>query len=202
MGILVVALAECLVVGWAWKGKLLVKMREHANERSDWRLYRWWDLVVRYVAPSFLCLLIIWSVADFVYEKRFLELAGSGVFIMIPVVFFLTVSRRETRSKTSTSDDEGLALRLLLWVPLGSVLLGITAGALRILFQKRVESAPAAETGPGVFAAGTLGPVAYAILAVTLVVISSGLVWCFWKAMQAASSEDPQMKGEGETYAT
>ena len=58
-GIALLGLLECAVVGWAYRIK---RLREHANERSDWRLGCWWDLVIRYVAPIVLSALFSWSV--------------------------------------------------------------------------------------------------------------------------------------------
>jgi len=58
-GIVLLGLLECAVVGWAYRIK---RLREHANERSDWRLGCWWDIIIRYVAPVFLSALFSWSV--------------------------------------------------------------------------------------------------------------------------------------------
>ena len=194
MGILVVALAECLVVGWAWKGRFVVEMREHANERSDWKLYRWWDITVKYVAPAFLAVLIVWSVADFVYDKNLLMLIGSGVFMLIPVLFLsFYVGRDELTGKES--QDDGGALKLLLGVPIASVLLGVVIGVVRLILAKEEPTAAAAE-GPGEFVARELGATAYIILTVTLTVVFGGLIWCFWKALQAAGRRDPDMESE------
>ncbi len=68
-GILILALAECLVVGWAWRGKFLRKMRDHANERSDWTLHGWWEVTIKYVAPTFLMVLIVWSVSEMIHGE-------------------------------------------------------------------------------------------------------------------------------------
>ncbi|MCK5850829.1 MAG: sodium-dependent transporter [Kiritimatiellae bacterium] len=68
-GILIVALAECLVIGWAWRGDFVKTMRQHANERSDWKLYAWWDVIVRFVAPALLSVLIVWSISGMVHDE-------------------------------------------------------------------------------------------------------------------------------------
>ena len=195
MGILVVALAECLVVGWAWKGRFVVEMREHANERSDWKLYRWWDITAKYVAPAFLAVLIVWSVADFVYGKNFLMLIGSGVFMLIPVAFLAVHAGKGELAEKENRDDGG-ALKLLLGVPIASVLLGVVIGVVRLMFasEEAAAAAPAAEAGQ--FVARELGATAYIILAVTLAVVFGGLIWCFWKALQAAGRRDPDMESE------
>ena len=68
-GILIVALAECLVVGWAWRGDFVKTMRQHANERSDWNLYVWWDVIVKFVAPALLSVLIVWSISGMIHAE-------------------------------------------------------------------------------------------------------------------------------------
>ncbi|MFC1453429.1 sodium-dependent transporter, partial [Verrucomicrobiota bacterium] len=186
MGILVVALAECLVIGWAWRGKFLHKMREHANERSDWKLYGWWDVTVKYIAPAFLAVLIAWSVADFVVSRKWLLLAGSAVFALIPVGLALGIrARPDDEDGSSEERDDGLAAWLLLLVPLCSALAGAAIGGVRLL---GVGGAPADEPAAEVagFVARDLGVTAYVVLSVALVVIFGGLVWCFWRALQAA----------------
>jgi len=60
-GIALLGLLECVVIGWAYR---LKRLREHANERSDWRLGWWWDVVIRYVAPLLLSALFTWSVLE------------------------------------------------------------------------------------------------------------------------------------------
>jgi len=193
MGILVVALAECLVVGWAWKGRFVVEMREHANERSDWQLGRWWDITVKYVAPAFLIILIVWSVADFVYEKNMLMLMGSGLFMLIPVIFLVWCKPKDEEDEAHR--DDGDTLKLLLGVPLASVLLGVAVGAVRLVMDSGKAAAEAAEQG-GEFVARELGATAYIILASALAVVFGGLIWCFWKALQAAGRRDPDMESE------
>jgi len=125
-GILSVALAECLVVGYAWKGEFLIKMREHANERSDWNIGIWWDIIIRYIAPAFLLSLICWSISDFVADKIWLSpeflksvgdptvregfvwdtkivtLCGYIFFMSIPVLFFII---RRTKPEEKHSED-------------------------------------------------------------------------------------------------
>lgn len=127
-GILSVALAECLVVGYAWKGEFLIKIREHANERSDWNIGIWWDIIIRYIAPAFLLSLICWSISDFIADKiwlppeflknvgystvregyawnsKIITLCGYIFFISIPVLFFLI--RRTKPEKIYSKDHD------------------------------------------------------------------------------------------------
>ncbi|MFC1461565.1 hypothetical protein ACFLQR_03485, partial [Verrucomicrobiota bacterium] len=185
MGILVVALAECIVVGWAWKGRFVVKMREHANERSDWKLYAWWDVIVKYVAPGFLVALIVWSIADFVYAKKWLVLVGSGVFILIPVAAGLLVSRHKRAGAPAedNEEDDVLAWRLLVGAPAVAIVLGSVIGGARLILAGPASEPEAIKT-VAEFVPMELGITAYVILAIVLVVIFGGLAWCCWKAMQ------------------
>ena len=76
-GIALLGLLECVVVGWAYR---LKRLREHANERSDWRIGWWWDVVIRYVAPLLLSALAAWSLLDQAWSKGGLLYDQNGVF--------------------------------------------------------------------------------------------------------------------------
>ncbi len=197
LGILVVALAECLVVGWACKGSFVVRMREHANQRSDWKIGRWWDITIKYVAPAFLIVLIAWSVAEFVAARKWPQLIGSAVFILIPVAFYLIVSSRpqdpDTSTETIGTPDTGTAAWLLFAVPALSVLVGVVIGGVQLLRGRTEEVLPVLEEATTHFVARELGATAYAMLAIVLVVVGGGLIWCFSKAIQAAGQRDTEI---------
>ena len=239
-GILIVALAECVIVGWAWKGDFVKEMRKHANERSDWKLYGWWDVLVKYVAPAFLSVLIVWSVCEevvtqvdaykaantaesLVYQQlaaRMDDIAevakvfegelididlsmaslkaagasgtwsppahtiwGSIIFLLIPLVAWFFSRGRKLK------EDEGKSH-------------GARAG---MLFSAATMALSAAIIIPGYAlgwfsgkiptsqADGELSGTAYIVLTVALVIIFGGLLWCFWKALQAAGRRDPEV---------
>jgi len=60
-GIVLLGLLEALVIGWAYR---IARLREHANERSDWKLGGWWDWIIRYLVPISLGALLAWSIMD------------------------------------------------------------------------------------------------------------------------------------------
>ena len=60
-GIALLGLLECAVVGWGYR---ISRLREHANERSDWKLGPWWDWIIRYVGPVVLSVLFTWSLLE------------------------------------------------------------------------------------------------------------------------------------------
>ncbi len=60
-GIAFLGLLECIVLGWLWKIDIL---RRHANSRSDWKLGKWWDYLIRLFIPLVLGTLFFWQLFD------------------------------------------------------------------------------------------------------------------------------------------
>ena len=60
-GIAFIGLIECIALGWFSR---LDVLRNHANERSDWQLGRWWNLLIRVMIPVVLGTLFFWSLYD------------------------------------------------------------------------------------------------------------------------------------------
>ena len=60
-GILLVGLVEFLVVGWLYDTRIL---RRHANARSDWEIGLWWEWLIKFIIPSILGALFVWSFYD------------------------------------------------------------------------------------------------------------------------------------------
>ncbi|MCK5565067.1 MAG: sodium-dependent transporter [Planctomycetes bacterium] len=72
-GIAFLGLLECVVLGWMYRVDTL---RHHANERSDWRLGRWWNFSIRIFIPVVLGTLFLWSLFD--------DVTSVGGFIRTP----------------------------------------------------------------------------------------------------------------------
>ncbi len=90
-GIALLGLLECVVVGWAYR---LARLREHANERSDWKIGPWWDLLIRYFAPVILSTLFVWSLLEkFSTTSGFLhtEAGDLNVPILVGLIVAITV---------------------------------------------------------------------------------------------------------------
>jgi len=66
-GITLTALLECFILGWLFR---LRRLRNHANERSDWRLGAWWDWCIRLVIPIVLAALFAWSLLDSLSDPK------------------------------------------------------------------------------------------------------------------------------------
>jgi len=72
-GIALLGLLECVVVGWSYR---IGRLREHANERSDWKLGLWWDWIIRFLAPIVLSMLFVWSLLE--------KFSATGGFLHTP----------------------------------------------------------------------------------------------------------------------
>ena len=104
-GIAFMGLLECVVLGWLYR---VATLREHANERSDWQLGRWWDCLIRIVIPVVLGALVVWSLFDDLSKKGgFLHgpdgawiwpnAVGLGVVALVPVLSLLIAMKRGVR---------------------------------------------------------------------------------------------------------
>ncbi len=57
-GLVVVGIAECILVGWFFKLKIL---RNHINKISSVKLGPWWDFLIKYFVPLVLGMILIWD---------------------------------------------------------------------------------------------------------------------------------------------
>ena len=99
-GIAFMGLLECAVLGWLFRISLL---RKHANERSDWNLGPWWDLMIRIVIPVSLATFVTWNlVGDWGSQGGFIRtpegewithnLIGMAIVIAAPLLaLFLSI---------------------------------------------------------------------------------------------------------------
>jgi NSS family neurotransmitter:Na+ symporter len=201
-GILIIALAEALVVGWAWRGTFVKKIREHANERSDWKLYGWWEVTVKWVAPAFLAVLFVWSLSSLIHGEvdAYREAANAGtdyslpwpligssiVFIAVPLVCLIIARMHRKPEEKQTDPVKAKGVRAGLAYVLAVMAVG---GVVIEWLQYKGWLEPSTEP---YIADGALNGTAYVFLAVGFVVIFGGLAWCFWRAMIAAGGGDTE----------
>lgn len=82
LGIIFIGLIECLVLGWVFD---INKLRQHANQNSDWQLGVWWEWSIKLVAPLTLGVLLIWNIySDLTSKEGFIidqqgNLIGSNI---------------------------------------------------------------------------------------------------------------------------
>jgi len=111
-GIAFLGLLECIVLGWLWR---VDRLRRHANERSDWKLGRWWDYLIRIGIPIVLGTLFCWSLFDdCTREGGFLRnpegdwiltnCVGLSVMVLVPIAA-VVVSFIRGRSDMERQDE-------------------------------------------------------------------------------------------------
>jgi len=59
IGILFLGLVQCLILGWSFGAE---KLRDHANETSDWQLPYFWIIGIRFIIPFILVILVSWNI--------------------------------------------------------------------------------------------------------------------------------------------
>ena len=93
-GIAFLGLMEALVLGWLWRLSIL---RRHANSRSDWKLGKWWDYIIRLFIPIVLGTLFFWQLFEDINNKEgFIRspdgkwiasnCVGVGILIVAPLI--------------------------------------------------------------------------------------------------------------------
>jgi len=108
-----------MVLGWLWK---IDRLRRHANDRSDWRLGKWWDYLIRICIPIILCALFMWSLfGDFTKEGGFLRdpagkwiltnCVGMSIMILVPLVG-VVISFAKGRSRGAWQDEPSTSLQI------------------------------------------------------------------------------------------
>ena len=117
-GIAWLGLLECLVLGWLWR---IDRLRRHANERSDWKLGKWWNYLIRICIPIVLSSLFIWSLFD--------DLTQEGGFLRDPSGHWIL------------TDCVGLSVMIL--VPIVAVLISFARGRSRGAWQNESDASPA-----------------------------------------------------------
>ena len=267
-GIAFIGLIECVALGWFSRLDIL---RQHANERSDWQLGRWWNLLIRVLIPVVLGTLFFWSLYDNIQQYKageFLRNADGTIRIndcvgmgIMAAACILAVTMSLIRSphdkaekqaaqqeKPKTSSGSAIAIAgfvlsiiallvfafaatsgqnpILLYVSIGLAavslilchlllerfdsgdtrpsrfarlggILSITSISLCVLLiLTELSKKVAGAQKPAVEHADHLSGTSYTILGIVFVLIVFGLGWCFWKAIAAASKNEPEQQPE------
>lgn len=113
-GIAFLGLLECVALSWFYRVETL---RNHANERSDWKLGSWWNFAIRVLIPIILGTLFIWSLLDDFDPQKggFLRTqAGSwilpncvGISVMI-IVPIMAIALSLVKSPIPSADGHGV----------------------------------------------------------------------------------------------
>jgi len=157
-GIAFIGLIECIAVGWLSR---LDKLRRHANERSDWNLGQWWNLLVRVFIPIVLGTLFFWSLYDNLTQLKagtFLKDAqgkwilgdcvGIGVMVVacvLAITMSLVKDRQSQKPKQMIRPENtglvrsGRALSIVAFILTCLALLGLVVIYTAMLSNSQVE---------------------------------------------------------------
>jgi NSS family neurotransmitter:Na+ symporter len=117
-GIAFMGLLECIVLGWLWR---IGTLRRHANSRSDWKLGRWYDYLIRMVIPVVLGALFFWQLFDDISGGNFLRTpegdwilpncVGLTIVALVPLIaIILSLMKGRKDIKDPERPDENLTV--------------------------------------------------------------------------------------------
>jgi len=194
-GIAFMGLLECVVLGWLWRIRTL---RRHASSRSDWKVGKWWDYLIRLVIPVALGTLFFWQLfEDNPLKREFWMTAdgqwiltncvGMGVIALVPVAaIILSLAKGRRDVKDPERPEQGLvASWLARWAGIMAAM--DTSAAIAIILIGLADGAAIEQTTPPI--RDELSGVSYVILAVVFLIIVGGLGWCFYRALAAAGRD-------------
>jgi NSS family neurotransmitter:Na+ symporter len=147
-GIAFLGLLECAVLGWLWRIDLL---RRHANERSDWKLGKWWNYLIRICIPVVLGSLFLWSLFDDLTQQGgFLRgptggwnlpnCVGLSVMVSVPILaVLLSLVKGRSRDERQSKLEASLQVKARLGGAIALVLAVASAVPAVILFKLALQ---------------------------------------------------------------
>ncbi|MHC4716783.1 MAG: hypothetical protein ACYS5V_07430, partial [Planctomycetota bacterium] len=116
-GVLAIGLLECIALGWIFD---LKRLREHANERSDWKIGRWWEWNIKLVVPVILVAIIGWTLYSdltgtggegdkymFVKDGKavWTNILAAAIILLLPVIGVLLAFVGRSRLKAAVEGE-------------------------------------------------------------------------------------------------
>ncbi|MBN2461521.1 MAG: sodium-dependent transporter [Candidatus Cloacimonetes bacterium] len=101
-GLSAVVLVECLVLGWLYN---IDKLRSYANAYSEVKVGRWWNFIIRFLAPIALFALIISEAITLItqgyegYPVNALVMAGWRLVIILPLLAIFIAGMKKTQQE-------------------------------------------------------------------------------------------------------
>ncbi|MBN2379894.1 sodium-dependent transporter [candidate division WOR-3 bacterium] len=99
-GLFVVALLECVVIGWMWRAHHL---RRHSNIRSEVKVGLWWEGMIQWIIPAVTIFILIFTVVERVkgpYGGDYIaEFLGGWLIIGLFAEISVLISRLKWRKK-------------------------------------------------------------------------------------------------------
>ena len=90
-GLTLVGFLECVAIGYIYKSR---KMREYVNEVSEFRIGKWWDVMIMIVTPAILGISFVWELVKLVQKgygdyPRWTSFTGMCILIFIVILSFV-----------------------------------------------------------------------------------------------------------------
>ena len=107
-GIVVVGLLETLLIGWIIKPKVI---REHTNAISYFKIGKWWDFIIKFVAPTLLTVALVQSLIKEInetyggYDLTSVTLYG-WLVVAIAIIGSIIMSKRPWHKTLDAKDKE------------------------------------------------------------------------------------------------
>jgi len=107
-GLVIVGILECILVGWIFRAK---KLREHIEHAGVIKLWRAWDISVRYIVPGVLLVLLVHDVVTEMvqpyegYPAGALFLLGYN-WLLVALIISLFVAMRPWQKDLSKEEQE------------------------------------------------------------------------------------------------
>jgi NSS family neurotransmitter:Na+ symporter len=90
-GLCLVGFLECITIGYIYKAR---KMREYVNEVSEFRIGKWWDVMIMIITPAILGVSFILELVKLIQKgygdyPRWTSFTGVGILILIIILSFV-----------------------------------------------------------------------------------------------------------------
>ncbi len=112
-GLVIVGLFEAILIGWIFGAE---KLRIFANEVSEMKLNKFWNICIKYIVPISLIILLIFSIINefkIPYENYPLlaRVLGGWFIVMLTLIVSFIIAYKKSHSKPSI---EGIVFAILL----------------------------------------------------------------------------------------
>ncbi len=99
-GLFIVALLECVVIGWIWRARHL---RRYSNLRSEVKVGRFWEGMIQWIIPAVTGFILVFTIVDRIKEpyggNYLAEFLGGWLIIGLFAVIAVLMSRMDWRKK-------------------------------------------------------------------------------------------------------
>jgi NSS family neurotransmitter:Na+ symporter len=101
-GLTLVGFLECIAIGYIYKCH---KMREYVNEVSEFRIGKWWDVMIMIVTPAILGVSFVWELIKLIQKgygdyPRWTSFVGVGILALI-IILSLVLMRIKGKEEES-----------------------------------------------------------------------------------------------------